>query len=251
MEKEIKIHKENFVKGNQGSSSPLETFELIVMMQLSHIFFELSLLNLSRIRLNKLFRTVIDFIANYLPFILATTFLSDYVGILISLMSIAIIINAIIVYLNRTTAISFNDSRLSEIDRFGSDRIPYVSNLLSTLLIATTFSILAVDFSIFPRRFSKTEIKGWSLMDFGVGGFIAINGGLAPESRKNRNCFRENFFKTFRSSFLFFSLGMIRLLSIKLLNYQEIISEYGIHWNFFFTLCFVKQTFVIYLYETA
>lgn len=163
-------------------------------------------------------------------------------------MSIAIIINAIIVYLNRTTAISFNDSRLSEIDRFGSDRIPYVSNLLSTLLIATTFSILAVDFSIFPRRFSKTEIKGWSLMDFGVGGFIAINGGLAPESRKNRNCFRENFFKTFRSSFLFFSLGMIRLLSIKLLNYQEIISEYGIHWNFFFTLCFVKVIVFVQLY---
>lgn len=34
-------------------------------------------------------------------------------------------------------------------------------------------------------------------------------------------------------------MGMIRLLTTKGLEYQEHVSEYGIHWNFFFTLCVV------------
>lgn len=53
----------------------------------------------------------------------------------------------------------------------------------SLTLVISTFVILAVDFPLFPRRYAKTEMWGYSLMDFGVGGYCVINGFCAPELR--------------------------------------------------------------------
>ena len=35
-------------------------------------------------------------------------------------------------------------------------------------------------------------------------------------------------------------LGVIRFVSVKAVNYQEHVSEYGVQWNFFLTLAMVK-----------
>ena len=37
-------------------------------------------------------------------------------------------------------------------------------------------------------------------------------------------------------------LGFIRLASLKMLNYGYNVTEYGVHWNFFFTIAAVKVT---------
>ena len=37
-------------------------------------------------------------------------------------------------------------------------------------------------------------------------------------------------------------LGCARLLATRGVQYQEHVSEYGVHWNFFFTLAVVKVT---------
>ena len=38
-------------------------------------------------------------------------------------------------------------------------------------------------------------------------------------------------------------IGILRLVSVKSTNYVEHVSEYGVHWNFLFTIVFVKVRF--------
>lgn len=46
--------------------------------------------------------------------------------------------------------------------------------------------------------------------------------------------------KTVKSCSFLILMGSMRLISVKLTNYVEHVSEYGVHWNFFFTLAIVK-----------
>ncbi|CAF0883570.1 unnamed protein product [Rotaria sordida] len=104
------------------------------------------------------------------------------------------------------------------------------------ILISTCISILAVDFSIYPRRYAKTENYGYSIMDLGVGLFAIAHGTVSSEVRNKEINFKELFLE----NLILFLLGLIRFISIKYFSYIEHISEYGIHWNFFLTLCFMK-----------
>ncbi|CCJ30086.1 unnamed protein product [Pneumocystis jirovecii] len=82
----------------------------------------------------------------------------------------------------------------------------YVSTLRGTIMLISCLSILAVDFKIFPRKHAKVETWGISLMDLGVGFFV-------------------------------FSFGVVTIKNIKnKYSSKEHVSEYGVHWNFFFTL---------------
>jgi glucosaminylphosphatidylinositol acyltransferase len=113
------------------------------------------------------------------------------------------------------------------------------------IVLMTIFSILAVDFHVFPRHLAKRETFGHSLMDLGVGLFVFKSGFL---SRTSRNIIDpnqpSNFFHHFTlalsSSSPLLVLGIFRFLLVKYFNYQEHISEYGVHWNFFLTLFFVR-----------
>ena len=61
--------------------------------------------------------------------------------------------------------------------------LPFITALRTYTNLFTAIAILAVDFTIFPRRFAKTETYGTGLMDIGVGLFVVAHGLTAPEVR--------------------------------------------------------------------
>ncbi|KAK3705109.1 Glucosaminyl phosphatidylinositol (GlcN-PI) nositol acylation protein [Vermiconidia calcicola] len=118
---------------------------------------------------------------------------------------------------------------------------PFITTYRGAMMIITCTSILAVDFPVLPRRFAKTESFGMSLMDMGVGSFVFAAGIVAArqqlkEQQSGSPSFALRFKAAMRHSLPLFVLGFIRLWSVKGLEYAEHVSEYGVHWNFFFTL---------------
>lgn len=122
-------------------------------------------------------------------------------------------------------------------------RPEYLNTLRAAINLLTAICILAVDFKCFPRKLAKTETFGFSLMDTGVGLFVFSNGLVAPElnsSIENSKITWRKLEKTLWSCLPLIVLGALRFTTTNELNYQQHISEYGVHWNFFLTLAFTK-----------
>ncbi|XP_077021163.1 glucosaminyl-phosphatidylinositol-acyltransferase PIGW [Tamandua tetradactyla] len=124
-----------------------------------------------------------------------------------------------------------------------SEHIPAISCFRVINNAFSAVAILAVDFSLFPRRLAKTELYGTGAMDFGVGGFVFGTALVCPEVRRKPNMEGPRFYyftKSLYSVWPLVFLGIGRLVIIKSIDYQEHLTEYGVHWNFFFTLIIVK-----------
>ncbi|NWU39648.1 PIGW protein, partial [Hylia prasina] len=121
--------------------------------------------------------------------------------------------------------------------------IPAVTVFRVYVNVLTSISILAVDFPQYPRRYAKAETYGTGVMDLGVGAFIFGNALVCPEVRQQPHRPRPRFSSLARQVFSVWplvALGVGRLLSVKSIEYHEHTSEYGVHWNFFFTLALVR-----------
>lgn len=75
-------------------------------------------------------------------------------------------------------------------------------------------------------------------MDVGVGLFVFSNGIIVKPSGTSLS--KKRFQKLLTGCFPLFVLGFSRFVVTKEINYQEHLTEYGVHWNFFITLAMVK-----------
>ncbi|KAM0751674.1 GWT1-domain-containing protein [Meredithblackwellia eburnea MCA 4105] len=116
---------------------------------------------------------------------------------------------------------------------------PFVTVYRAHMMLMTIICILAVDFPAFPREFAKAETWGTSIMDLGVGSFVFGAGMVAalPLLRDlERPPLRSLVTASIKRSAGVIALGLVRLALVKGVEYPEHATEYGIHWNFFFTL---------------
>lgn len=134
-----------------------------------------------------------------------------------------------------------------KIDKKYKKLSPTLTFYRSSMLVLTSFAILAVDFPVFPRKYAKVETWGISLMDLGVGSFVFSN-GIISYIKLSKDWKESKFTKikqSIKSTIVLMTLGLIRLVSVKVTGYQEHVTEYGIHWNFFFTLSLLPIVMII------
>ncbi|KAK4799819.1 hypothetical protein SAY86_025184 [Trapa natans] len=166
-----------------------------------------------------------DFCLMVIPILLCFTVLSEWTYFVLVPLVLAVVIVA---------KRSYSPYPSKKISR--SVRTDISAYRVATVVV-TCLCILAVDFKIFPRNYAKTETYGTSLMDLGVGSFIVAN---ALVSRQARNVSSANIKSALKATSPLILLGFGRLLSTSSVDYQVHVGEYGVHWNFFYTLAAVS-----------
>ncbi|XP_050402410.1 phosphatidylinositol-glycan biosynthesis class W protein isoform X4 [Patella vulgata] len=239
-----KLH-EDFIDGHNGTTmsevSTIAAVSVIAVLLRDSVMIALSLQTL-QVR-SKFF---LDFVCIILPLILGPTMFSEHLFIFVTSLVCLIILSIFMSLAKKTEGRNEKYTRSGVFDIDMSEKRPFINYFRAILNVQTAVVILAVDFTIFPRRYVKTETYGTGSMDVGVGCFIIGNAIVSPEARgkyKDRRFFSDKVLiieNMIKSSIPLIVLGLLRVLFVKSADYQEHVSEYGVHWNFFLTLAAVK-----------
>eukprot|EP00943_MAST-04B_sp_MAST-4B-sp1_P009368 g9368.t1 len=237
-----KARKESFVSNLKGTTR----LEIVIVGSLFPAVFCLyrTLVRCGYFPRSNLYHTFLkEFILLIFVPLLCTTVLIDYT---VYIIAACILCSSAVNSYSKTTATT--KVALYEKDRtasFENSRLPFISVFRCGIMLYTCIAILAVDFHAFPRRLAKTETFGTSLMDLGVGMFI-FSGGLVSRVARDSSKVGTSFniklnianeaASTIKSVMPMLLLGVARFATTKGVEYQEHTSEYGVHWNFFFTL---------------
>eukprot|EP01133_Synstelium_polycarpum_P011571 gene11571-13504_t len=191
---------------------------------------ELFVQNLSGSTLIETFiRFVLEFATIVLPFIVSVTF-TEMAPFMLVLLLISCAVMPI--FAKRSTKLFYFDENKEMIKDLNSPKKRFIEEYRAFVMLGTVICILAVDFPVFPRRFSKTETFGKPKSDQDK-----KSSSATPSSPKMSRVALA--YHALLSNLPLLVLGFARLALTKSTNYQEHVTEYGIHWNFFFTLAFV------------
>ncbi|KAH3907224.1 GPI-anchored wall transfer protein [Parastagonospora nodorum] len=246
MAKTYKQLKEAWVSGHTGSSVA-DVNSVSLAMPLSILLWSVVQ---SRMRLFTPYTVpafLVDFLLNCGVTLFATTIYSSTPWVL----NLLLLLPAVILVVLEKPVQAKKEARPQKKDDNAKDSKPdplpvkpFITNYRGAMMVITCVAILAVDFRVFPRRFAKVENWGTSLMDMGVGSFVFTAGVVSVRSSLKEGTGRrpplsQRLLTSIRHSIPLLVLGTIRLISVKGLDYAEHVTEYGIHWNFFFTLGFL------------
>uniref|UniRef100_A0A3Q3WDR0 Phosphatidylinositol-glycan biosynthesis class W protein n=1 Tax=Mola mola TaxID=94237 RepID=A0A3Q3WDR0_MOLML len=189
-----------------------------------------------------IFRLPLDFSLLILPLVLSCTILSSALHQVF--IYLTVVSAGLFSYINSRPSARHPENTISTFlqSHIQFHQVPFVTIFRVFVNVKTAISILAVDFSVFPRRYAKTETYGTGVMDFGVGAYIFANALVCPEARRKNisGSKKSHITKQLLSVWPLVVLGMGRLVSVKMSGYHEHVTEYGVHWNFFFTLAIVR-----------
>ncbi len=239
-----KAEKEAFVSGLGGTT--VEEINLISAVGTAGFLLRCSLLIASpalydRACKQPFFSLLFDFSTIILPCVLVFTIMADYAGWMLAVEFTTSLVLLISTYLK-----SKNYPLRKILETPFPKRQPYLTVIRTTTNIFSAIGILAVDFHIFPRRLAKTETFGAGLMDIGVGSFMMAHGVTSLEAREQKRRgppfegYMELIKTTIKGVLPLFLVGLARTLLLKSTGYQEHVSEYGVHWNFFITVAAVR-----------
>lgn len=111
-------------------------------------------------------------------------------------------------------------------------------NLSRFIVIAqTTICIFLCDFPFWVSRLGKRDFFGVGLMDLGIG-FFLFNAAITSSKASTR--------KIARNAAMLLVLGMVRLAVVNFFGIEVNPREYGVHWNFYFTLSFVAILYLVF-----
>ena len=242
-----KLAKEAFVSGLSGTS--LGEISILTLTLSAGYFMRCVLTVTQNLKTSS---TLTSFLFEYttivLPGILVFTVLADYaIYILVGLVISSLLVLSFSCGRSGTTSLQrLEDACNRALSSPYARRLPFITLFRTYITLFTAIAILAVDFAIFPRRLAKAETYGSGLMDIGVGAFMMAHGVTAPESRcqSNKHLSPRSYVKlmltTLRGILPLLVIGVLRLMTVKGIDYQEHVTEYGVHWNFFFTIAFVR-----------
>ncbi|EQC38618.1 hypothetical protein SDRG_04319 [Saprolegnia diclina VS20] len=245
--------KEAFVSGNNGTTMG-EIALILSILSTSMWFYNEVMFVLERAGLlagSKLQRTAILFVLEFtvlvLPILIGFTF-TEYSLPITAFFGVFSVILGVLSWKHANEPIQ-KLARNEKLTLLNGKENPAVTCFRAQMMVCTVVAILAVDFTIFPRRFSKTETFGVSLMDSGVGLFImssaltsAYARGATAKKASSRVSFRA-IWGLFRPMIPVLILGVVRFITVKKVNYQEHVTEYGVHWNFYITLASLYFTY--------
>ncbi|CAH0483088.1 unnamed protein product [Peronospora belbahrii] len=255
MNEDYKLAKEAFVSNLQGTSAR-EVFLVFAISPGSlWLYSELMLLlevvgirNVDDDNMNLMATILLEFLVTVVPMMICFCFTQYTAPLLVMLYSIAAIFSALSWF--HAKEYIHKHCRKEKMNQLLVKELPFLTNFRAQIMLSTCFAILAVDFTIFPRRFAKTENYGFSVMDIGVGAFIVSSAIVSVPARQAYKAITTRFRSEHKSAqslmmkcYIFLRpitlvlvFGLARFLTVKGVNYQEHVSEYGVHWNFYFTL---------------
>lgn len=242
-----KLAKEAFVSGLSGTSFG-EISLLTVTLSAGYLLRCVAIVSMRSLAHSSL---LLSFLTEYativLPGVLVFTVLADYaVHVLVSLLFASLLVASYGIWNSKFKFSQFKDMCSNALTTPYNRRLPFVTLFRTYITLFTAIAILAVDFTIFPRRLAKAETYGSGLMDIGVGTFMMAHGITAPESRCQNDkklslrSYLKLLFVTLRNILPLLVVGLLRLIFVKGTDYQEHVTEYGVHWNFFFTVAVVR-----------
>lgn len=251
MQDDLKARKEAFVTGHEGSPHPWEVLWVCSSVLWGSWLYAEFCLRITMPKSSPAVLLAAEALLLWFPIILAQT---HYLYPYASLAMVGQILIAGILWTrrrrtnnrNRETNDSSEDSTTQpppQPSQHNPQEQPlvYLTLYRSSIYFLTFVAILAVDFPLFPRRFCKTEESGYGLMDVGAASFVISSGivsgkSYTTQSQSTTNHSRSSLTKPLVKAAPLILIGLVRCVANKELEYQEHVSEYGVHWNFFFTL---------------